>query len=95
MRFPDFLDRNAYGVSHIRVVAAPFRNVSVEQIMERRRCPGCRMNPIRNGMNRKMGKHILRDFAVPHGHSVDVPGEVNGEVGHIKHVGVCKARLLQ
>src|SRR5882762_384482 len=95
VRLLDFLERNSDGVTHVCVVAAPFGDFTVEQILKRRRGPRGRMYSIRNRMDRKLWKHVLGHFAVAHGDPVYVAREVQGEVGHVQEALGAEAHLLK
>ena len=53
------------------------------------------MNSIRNGMNRKLRKHVLRYFPVTHGNAIGIAGKMNRQIGHVQRAFGYEASLLQ
>jgi len=85
MRLPDFLARDAQGIPKTEIVAAPTRDVSIEQRVEFIARPGGCMHAVGNRIDHVAVEHCARHLAVPHGDTVHVVAEVQGEVGEIEH----------
>ncbi len=79
MRFLNLIEANADGVAQIKIVAPPLRDAPVEELLEWWRGPGGRMHAVGDGVNRIFREHLLRNFAVLHGHAVGVMRTIEGQ----------------
>ena len=67
------------GVAQVEIVAAPGRDVRVEQLLDGLGDPGGRVDAVGDGVDGELGEHLAGDLAVLHGHAVDVAGEAQRE----------------
>src|SRR5215469_13922367 len=95
MRGANVFEGNADRVTKIIIVATPAGDVGVEELAEGRRGPSAGVHAVCDGGDRVIWKHATRNFAVSHGDSVNVRGETQREVGHVKSVAVQRLRFLQ
>jgi len=78
----------------VLVVGAPVGDLGVEQLLKGRGEPGGGVDPVGDGVHLVVGEHELRDLAVLHGDSIDIPGEAQGDVGHVHQAIVEAAGVL-
>src|SRR5438132_11781155 len=76
---------NLCGVAQVEIVAPPLWNVAVIKVAKGQTRPGRSMDTIGNRVDGMLGKHSARDFPMAHGDAVDVPRQLQCEVGHVEH----------
>src|SRR5213075_1865955 len=94
MRCPNILGGQAESASQTEIVLTPGWNVAVEELLERRACPGTGVNAIGDGFDRHFREHLTRSFAVLLCHSVDVSAQAQRKLGHV-HGSSLARRFLQ